>query len=57
MKKLIDLSRSRVIYRILIALMIAVGCFRVISTYSIFSQTWDESAHSQPRCADEYHRQ
>ena len=45
MAKLTALSQPKVIYIVLIALLITVGCFRIISTYSIFSQTWDEPAH------------
>jgi 4-amino-4-deoxy-L-arabinose transferase-like glycosyltransferase len=43
--KQISLSRQRVVYIVLIAMMIVVGCFRIVLTYSIFSQTWDEPAH------------
>jgi 4-amino-4-deoxy-L-arabinose transferase-like glycosyltransferase len=41
----LNMLRIRSVYTVLIALMIGVGCLRVISTYSIFSQTWDEPAH------------
>jgi hypothetical protein len=37
--------KNRNLYVLVIGLLILVGCARIISTYSIFSQTWDEPSH------------
>lgn len=38
-------ANRNVAFVLLIVLMIVVGCFRIYSTYSVFSQTWDEPFH------------
>ncbi|NJN00002.1 MAG: hypothetical protein HC800_25245 [Phormidesmis sp. RL_2_1] len=45
MKKLTFHTHFDTAFSALIALIIAVGCLRIVSTYSIFWQTWDEPFH------------
>jgi len=37
--------RNKIFYIFIIILIISIASIRIISTYSIFSQTWDEPAH------------
>jgi len=48
MKNLSPRSRPQLLFSFLLALFILIGLLRIVATYHVFWQTWDEPAHIGP---------